>query len=249
MTVRRTAGLMLGLATILIGHSVLADTPGWRPLKIDGHTVRWQRPADADGKLRLRWRLVAASETFDGAVNCQRMVPTSAMLSASRVSVSSFRAELSAAFAMWQRASGLSFVEAEAGERADIVIGAQSDPTGRAYADVAYDHAGTGPERGITRSLICLNPRMRWKIGFDGNLDVYDLRYTLAHEIGHAIGLDHPSERGSLMWFRYDERVSGLQRDDIAGAEALYGTHGSAPATIGAHAPDLPAEGRKFGLR
>ena len=28
------------------------------------------------------------------------------------------------------------------------------------------------------------------KIGFDGNLNIYDVRYTLMHEIGHGIGLE-----------------------------------------------------------
>ena len=75
----------------------------------------------------------------------------------------------------------------------------------------------------IGRSLICLNPRQPWKIGFDGDLKVYDLRYTLAHEIGHAIGLDHPSPSGQLMSYRYDEGQPGLQPGDIKGAALLYG--------------------------
>src|SRR5262249_25456770 len=54
-------------------------------------------------------------------------------------------------------------------------------------------------------------------------LDVYDLRCTIAHEIGHAIGLDHPSAAGQLMSYRYDEKHSGLQSGDIKGAMLLYG--------------------------
>ena len=46
---------------------------------------------------------------------------------------------------------------------------------------------GDGGDKRIARSQICLNPRQRWKIGFDGNLTVYDITHTLAHEIGHAI--------------------------------------------------------------
>lgn len=75
----------------------------------------------------------------------------------------------------------------------------------------------------IERSVVCLNPAVRWKIGFDGNVDVYDLRYTVAHEIGHAIGLDHPRPSGVLMSYSYDERFRDLQRCDAEGAIALYG--------------------------
>jgi hypothetical protein len=70
---------------------------------------------------------------------------------------------------------------------------------------------------------MCLSPEERWKIGFDGDLDVYDLRYALLHEIGHAIGLDHPALAGQLMDFRYLERFRAPQTGDILGAVALYG--------------------------
>ncbi|WP_186397776.1 matrixin family metalloprotease [Stappia sp. P2PMeth1] len=75
----------------------------------------------------------------------------------------------------------------------------------------------------ITRSAICLNPRHDWKIGFDGNLAAYDLRYTFAHEIGHAIGLDHHLQGPSIMHFKYSEIFQGLQAADISGVQWLYG--------------------------
>ena len=78
--------------------------------------------------------------------------------------------------------------------------------------------------RPIRQALICLNPDQPWKIGFDGRLGIYDLRYTLMHEIGHAIGLDHPGASGALMGFRYDEKRDGLAPADIEAAQKLYGT-------------------------
>jgi hypothetical protein len=80
----------------------------------------------------------------------------------------------------------------------------------------------------MQKSRICLNPTKLWKIGFDGNLDVYDIRYTIAHAVGHAIGLDHPSPSGELMSFRYKEDLRTLQPGDVAGAMALYGEAGTA---------------------
>ena len=87
------------------------------------------------------------------------------------------------------------------------------------------DNGGDGSIVPIDQAYVCLNPKSRWKIGFDGNLDVYDLRHTFTHEVGHAIGLDHPDSTGAVMAFRYDERVRDLQPSDIAGVERLYGPH------------------------
>jgi hypothetical protein len=92
-----------------------------------------------------------------------------------------------------------------------------------AFADVFFDTASPERVKPISQSLICLNPAKRWKIGFDGDLKVYDLRYALAHEIGHAIGLDHPAAVGQIMGYRYEERFRSLQSGDTEGLALLYG--------------------------
>jgi predicted Zn-dependent protease len=48
-------------------------------------------------------------------------------------------------------------------------------------------------------------------------------RYALLHEIGHAIGLDHPDASDEVMSFRYTERFRTLQAGDIHGAVQIYG--------------------------
>src|SRR5262249_5171112 len=105
----------------------------------------------------------------------------------------------------------------------DILIGAQVEPEGWAFADVFYDAHSPDEIKPISRSLVCLNPAKRWKIGFDGDLKTYDLRYTVTHEIGHAIVLDHPNGAGVIMGYRYEERFRELQPGDVQGAMALYG--------------------------
>ena len=112
-------------------------------------------------------------------------------------------------------------------ERAEILIGAQVEPEGWAFADVFYDMKSPVPVKPISRALICLNPTRQWKVGFDGDLQRYDLRYTFAHEIGHAIGLDHPMGAGQIMGYRYEERFRELQAGDISGV--VRSTAGASP--------------------
>jgi hypothetical protein len=158
--------------------------------------------------------------------------------------------EIAAAFAMWERAANISFQAVEHPAVADILIGAQAEPKGRAFTEVIYDRkaaaaalgagvlsppdarAMPGSIRRIDKALICLNPDKPWKVGFGGDVEVYDLRYTLAHEIGHAIGLDHPSPSGQVMGFAYEEQFRVLQPGDLAGAIAIYGRRGLPVAKI-----------------
>ena len=172
----------------------------------------------------VTYAVTAAAQDFPAARNCKGIVPIDGLLAASGVARFGFDAELSAAFAAWSAVANIRFAPADAAV-ADILIGAEAKPLGRAFTNVAYGSGGAAGDgsRSIGHSVICLNPAERWKIGFDGNLDVYDLRYTLEHEIGHAIGLDHPSGTSSLMGFRYLEKFAGPQPGDIAGAQELYG--------------------------
>ena len=155
------------------------------------------------------------------------------------------RRELRSAFTEWEQAANIKFIEVGDARVADIIIGAAAVAEGRAFANLSYRRGnvttpavngvggkalgGSGlnrtansfPKGGneavatIEQAYVCLNPQARWKSGFDGNLDVYDLRYTFAHEIGHAIGLDHPDSTGSVMAYRYDERVDRCSPEQL----------------------------------
>jgi hypothetical protein len=184
--------------------------------------VRWQLPAQGRG-LVVSYSVVAEDVAFTGARNCRKMTSLDGLLSTSQIAPAVARTEIAAAFAMWQAVAGINFREAESPEQADILIGAQLEPVGWAFADVFYDASSREPVKPISRSLICLNPERGWKIGFDGDLQRYDIRYTLTHEIGHAIGLDHPGATGALMGYSNQGSIDHLMPGDIAGAVALYG--------------------------
>ena len=216
----RRSAVLLTVATLVAAFAANAQTQiGFRLLKLDGRNVVWTGKPRATA---ITYAFVKARTDTRDAINCGSLGPLDPLLARSHVAETDFRVETKAAFGMWEAAANLTFTEISDPARADILIGAQLQPRGRAFTNVAYKPQASDVS-GIERSLICLNPEMRWKVGFDGNLTAYDIRYTMAHEIGHAIGLDHPAGSDQLMHYRYEERFRTLQRGDVEGAVLLYG--------------------------
>jgi hypothetical protein len=211
------------LCSVLAASSVAAqDAEAFRVLKLDGHQVRWQA-SSGGGPRVVTYGLVSETMSVPAARNCRGLTTLDGLAAGSGLEMPAIRQEVAAAFAMWEAAANVVFKEAPEGSAADILIGAQTEPEGWAFADVFFDSASPETVKPITKSLVCFNPAKRWKVGFDGDLKRYDLRYTLAHEIGHAIGLDHPVGGNQIMGYRYEERFRALQPGDIRGAVALYG--------------------------
>jgi hypothetical protein len=212
---------MVGIGLIGLGGAHAQTYLGFRLLDFDGIFVRWGGAAAAP--VTVTYAFVERPVQFADARNCRAMVPVDDLLARSNIDASAFRDEVAAAFEMWERVADIRFEPAAPGTKPGILIGAQRDPIAHAFADVAYAKGAAGALRPIERSLICFNPVKRWKVGFDGNLAVYDLRYTLAHEIGHAIGLDHPEPHGQLMSRSYHEDFRSLQAGDVSGVVRIYG--------------------------
>jgi hypothetical protein len=201
----------------------------YRHLVLDGHALKWGAPVLGTGAT-VTYALVDREARFPGARNCSSMAPIDGLLSRNAIGAGSFSRELAAALRVWEGAADITFAPADPAT-ADILIGAQVEPIGYAFANVEYDRTETGPgPRSIARSMVCFNPTRAWKVGFDGELAVYDIRYTLIHEIGHAIGLDHPAITGQLMAYKYGEKFRALQAGDIRGVEALYGARRNEPS-------------------
>jgi predicted Zn-dependent protease len=221
---------LAGALLAFLGQAAASADALYRPIVLDGHQLKWGEPK-LGSQAGVSYAVVATEMTFPAARNCSGIGPTDVLLSSSRIAASAFQAELAEAFRAWETVDGITFVRGDA-ESANILIGAQTEPRGRAFTNVSFDRTTKSPGmRSLTRALICLNPAKPWKIGFDGDLEVYDLRYTLMHEIGHAIGLNHPAVRTVLMHFSYREKFRTLQAGDVAGAVALYGPS-VAPSTV-----------------
>lgn len=197
------------------------DKGGYRLLELDGYKVKWGEHTLGAGA-SISYAFADASMHFDDARNCRDLVPMTA-LTGQDLSFETLERETAAAFQAWERAANVSFHRVDDARDADIVLGAQGQPVGTAFANVTYLPGSQDSVRLIDQALVCLNPEQKWKIGFDGDKDVYDIRYTLIHEIGHAIGLDHPGPEGQLMGFRYTEAFAELQPGDLRGVRELYG--------------------------
>jgi hypothetical protein len=194
----------------------------FRLLKLDGYHVKWGENALGAGAT-VSYAFVDVPMHFDGAINCGDLVPINDLATRNGISSATLHAEAAAAFRIWEEAANITFIPADSPDQADILIGAQGQPVGRAFANVVYHPGSNVGVKAIDRALVCLNPDQRWKVGFDGDTEVYDIRYTLVHEIGHAIGLDHPGPSGQVMSFRYNEQYSDLQPGDFHGVQLLYG--------------------------
>ncbi|MFZ1109455.1 MAG: matrixin family metalloprotease [Rhodomicrobium sp.] len=225
-------------------------------LQVQGHTMRWA-PEAAAPVTSITYAIlkgpysVQSDRSILSPSNCSKMHAFAGILAATpELSEEAAKRELHSAFQAWEAAANVEFVEVADPGRANIVIGAADDPGGRAFANLSYrtgkgvtpiamalgrprsassgaDAAGDASPVAIDQAYVCLNGNSRWKAGFDGNLDVYDLRHTFTHEVGHAIGLDHPDSTGAVMAFRYDERVRELQASDVAAVQRLYGARNS----------------------
>jgi len=206
----------------LSGPAFAGTLAGYRLLVLGGQTLKWGLPSFGSGAI-VTYALAREERTFDGARNCGAIRPIDGLLADNHVGKALFERELADAFNAWEKVANIKFRPGNPAD-ADIVIGAQRDPIGRAFTNVAFDTPVTknGVDN-ISGAVICLNPEQHWKVGFDGNLAVYDLRYTLMHEIGHAIGLNHPGPEGGIMGFVYNEAFATPQAGDIKGVVSLYG--------------------------
>lgn len=205
-----------------VATATIDNNGDFRLLELDGHHVKWGE-AELGHGATVKYAFVDTPRYSDGARNCRVLMPIDSLAMRHGISRATLQAEAAAAFIVWEEAANITFVAVDDPEHADILIGAQGQPAGRAYANVEYQPGSNNGVKAIDRALICLNPYQPWKVGFDGDTDVYDIRYTLVHEIGHAIGLDHPGPSGQIMSFKYTEQFSDLQPGDFRGVQTLYG--------------------------
>lgn len=151
------------------------------------------------------------------------------------ISVAAWQTAIAAAFASWSAVADLTFVLVADDSAAFNAATASGDMRFGAHtfdgAGGTLAHGFYPPANGLTAAGdMHFDIADTWKNGFGG--PGFDIFQVAAHEIGHAIGLDHTLVTGSLMNAFYAEAFAGPQADDIAGAVHLYGRAAAPPAGV-----------------
>ncbi len=136
-------------------------------------------------------------------------------------------AAIQEALNLWGAVTQLTFTEVQVSDSPDIVIGffsrdhgdnAPFDGPGSTLAHAFYPPPNA-PLQGDTH----FDEDETWTITVPNPVNTFDLISVAVHEFGHALGLDHSTDRNAIMFAAYLGMRRTLALDDIQRIQALYG--------------------------
>jgi hypothetical protein len=151
---------LVGVASILMCCATAAhatEINDFKLLKFGGTSVRWRNVTPGQAPM-VSYGIVSETREFIDASNCRKLSSLDWLAATSQLSGEVIRREIDSAFAMWQAAANINFRAAETPLTADILIGAEVEPAGWAFANVSYGAGFKDRPKPISQSLICPNP-------------------------------------------------------------------------------------------
>lgn len=145
-----------------------------------------------------------------------------------------FVPQIQAAFDAWEAVANINFTQVADSNAAYNAPGATGDiRIGMHAFDGAFGvlaHGYYPPNNGSSAAGdVHFDSAENWNTTQDASPSTIWIFMVALHEIGHAIGLNHTNVPNSVMNAFYNESLTGLQADDIAGAQALYGLPQAVP--------------------
>jgi Ca2+-binding RTX toxin-like protein len=163
----------------------------------------------------VTWSLIPNGTAIDPSVG------SGAVTGLSNFLYSGFETDLRAAFAQWSSVANINFIEVADGGGA---VGAGT------FADIRISGVSIdGPSNILAETFFpgqgAISGEMVIDTGDASFFNSHSFFLVATHELGHAIGLDHEPTNvaTAIMNPFYNGSLNGLQPDDIAGAQAIYG--------------------------
>lgn len=189
---------------------------------------KWGDPALGTPGGEVTWSLMASGFDCDSGFEPSPCTTTHL----AEFMPTGFISEIESAFNTWASIADITFrmiadtsISFNGPSDADIrITGHQMDGPNGELAHAYY------PEGFNLSGDIHFDTTDTWGINTAGTFDIFSVAL---HEIGHAIGLEHSNVSGAVMNANYGGTVQGLQADDIATAQLIYG-----PAQIQVSVPE-----------